>query len=139
MAKAKSKTSKRATKTGAKSSARGTAKGGARKAQARGRQLEIPGAETKVDAAMHAAVAELVDTSVEEGKARTASTEARDAIAALMVKKKITTYLDPKLKVRVELVTGDARVRMKSLKERGAGGDGESGDDGDVEAHEVEA
>ena len=120
----------------AKTNTKSKTKGGARKAQARGKQLEVPGTEQKLDPKMHAAVSRLVDASVEEGRARTESTNAREDIAALMKKKKLTTYLDPKLKVRVEIVKSDAvtRVKMKSLKER----DGDGGED-DVEAHEVDA
>lgn len=71
---AKAKTSKRT--TGAKS----TAKGGARKAQSRGKQLEVPGTEQKLDPKLHAATSRLVDASVEEGRARTESTKAREDI-----------------------------------------------------------
>jgi len=112
---AKAKTTK------AKVSGKGATKGGKR---ARAKQLEVPGTERVQDAGIRAAIERLRDAKAELADARKEEDVAAEQLIALMARKKLGTYVDEQLHVRVDVASGSARVKLKSTAKKGKGGKG---------------
>ena len=86
----------------------------------RAKQLEVPGTERVQDPEIRAAAEELAEAGEALTEAHKSREDAAVALIAIMQKKKLKTYVDETLKLRVDLVAGAERVKLKRLEEKGS-------------------
>ena len=82
------------------------------------KQFEVFGTERVQDPAIRDAIDRHTNAKRDVADARNELDVAADQLVALMSKKKLTTYLDEQLRMRVDVVSGAARVKVKALKEK---------------------
>jgi hypothetical protein len=86
----------------------------------RPKQLEVPGTERVQDPEIRAAAEELAEAGEALTEAHKERETAATALIEIMRKKKLKTYVDEKLKLRVDLVSGAEKVKLKRLEEKGS-------------------
>ena len=86
----------------------------------RAKQLEVPGTERVQDPEIRACAEDLAEASETLSEAHTEREQAAERLIAMMTKKKLKSYVDEKLKLRVDLVTGREKVKLKRLEEKGS-------------------
>jgi hypothetical protein len=86
----------------------------------RAKQLEVPGTERVQDPEIRACAEDLAEASETLSEAHTEREQAAERLIAMMTKKALKSYVDEKLKLRVDLVTGREKVKLKRLEEKGS-------------------
>ena len=84
----------------------------------RPKQLEVPGTERVQDPEIRAAAEELAEAGETLTEAHKAREEAAVALIEIMQAKKLKTYVDEALHLRVDLVSGKSKVKLKRLEEK---------------------
>ena len=118
---AKSKTTTKAKTVKHPSPSTGPSAGGAR---IKGKQLEVPGTERVQDPKIRAALDRFTDAKEGVAEARKEHDVAAEQLVALMHAKKLTTYVDGMRHLRVDVVSGAARVKVKSTEAKAKKGKG---------------
>lgn len=86
----------------------------------RAKQLEVPGTERVQDPEIRSAAEDLAEAGEVLTEAHRAREEAASNLIEIMKSKKLKTYVDEKLKLRVDLVSGAEKVKLKRLEEKGS-------------------
>jgi len=79
------------------------------------KQTQIPGTERVVDAELSAAAEHLQSVRAERMELSEQETAAANALIAHMIERKLDSYVDEDLGIRVALVRGEDRVSVRKI------------------------